>query len=56
MNDNILGNTGLRVPCRRLGAMTFGEDQGVYEHIGMINQTGADAMVKRAIEAGAKRS
>ncbi len=49
MRFRFLGNTGLRVSELCFGAMTFGE--GFYG-IGEVEQEGATALVKRAIEGG----
>lgn len=47
-----LGNTGLLVSQLCLGTMTFGGATGVYEHIGNVDQAGADELVKTSIDAG----
>ena len=47
-----LGNTGLLVSRLCLGTMTFGDGDGVYEHIGAVDQEVADALVRASIEAG----
>jgi len=47
-----LGNTGLLVSQLCLGTMTFGGGKGVYEHIGNVDQAGADELVKASIDAG----
>jgi aryl-alcohol dehydrogenase-like predicted oxidoreductase len=44
-----LGRTGLKVSEIGLGCMTFGEK---FFNIAVVDQTGADAMVARSIEAG----
>lgn len=49
MKYNRLGATGLRVSEICLGAMTFGVNGW---NIGELDQSGADAMVQRALEAG----
>jgi aryl-alcohol dehydrogenase-like predicted oxidoreductase len=49
MNYRFLGNTGLRVSELCLGAMTFGEG---FFGIGEVEQDGATALVKRALEGG----
>ena len=52
MEYNTLGNTGLLVSRLCLGTMTFSSGTGVYEHIGNVNQAGADELVKASIDAG----
>ena len=47
-----LGNTGLLVSQLCLGTMTFGDGDGVYEHIGAVDQGAADALVRASIDAG----
>ena len=47
-----LGNTGLLVSQLCLGTMTFGDGDGVYEHIGAVDQEAADALVRASIDAG----
>ncbi len=47
-----LGNTGLLVSRLCLGTMTFSDGSGVYKHIGNVDQSGADELVKASIEAG----
>ena len=47
-----LGNTGLIVSRLCLGTMTFSDGSGVYEHIGNVDQAGADALVKASADAG----
>ena len=47
-----LGNTGLIVSRLCLGTMTFSDGSGVYQHIGNVDQAGADALFKASIEAG----
>lgn len=47
-----LGNTGLVVSRLCLGTMTFSDGSGVYEHIGNVDQPGADALVKACVDAG----
>ncbi|PRP96321.1 aldo/keto reductase [Enhygromyxa salina] len=49
MKYRFLGNTGLRVSELCLGCMTFG--QGFYG-IGQVEQDGATALVKRALDGG----
>lgn len=52
MKYKTLGNTGLLVSQLCLGTMTFSGARGVYEHIGNVNQAGADELVKASIDAG----
>ncbi|MEU3986691.1 aldo/keto reductase [Streptomyces sp. NPDC026672] len=52
MKYKTLGNTGLLVSELCLGTMTFGGTSGVYEHIGNVDQSGADELVKAALDAG----
>lgn len=52
MKYKTLGNTGLLVSQLCLGTMTFGGGKGVYEHIGNVDQAGADQLVKASIDAG----
>ena len=52
MEYKTLGNTGLLVPRLCLGTMTFGRGQGIYKAIGAVDQKGADALVKAAIDGG----
>ena len=47
-----LGNTGLIVSRLCLGTMTFSDGSGVYEHIGTVDQAGADELVKASTDAG----
>jgi aryl-alcohol dehydrogenase-like predicted oxidoreductase len=51
MKYKILGNTGLKVSELCLGAMTFG-GEGVFKHVGNLNQEQAIALVRQAMEAG----
>src|SRR6266487_3256823 len=52
MQYKTLGNTGLLVSRLCLGTMTFGRGQGIYKAIGAVDQKGADALVKAAIDGG----
>ncbi|MEA1648760.1 aldo/keto reductase [Nitrospirillum sp. BR 11164] len=52
MKYKTLGNTGLLVSQLCLGTMTFSDGTGVYEHIGNVDQSGADELVKASIDAG----
>ncbi|SEO34450.1 Predicted oxidoreductase [Luteibacter sp. UNC138MFCol5.1] len=47
-----LGNTGLLVSRLCFGTMTFGGAGGVYEHIGNVDQAGADELVRACIDGG----
>ena len=47
-----LGNTGLVVSRLCLGTMTFSDGAGVYQHIGNVDQTGADDIVRASVDAG----
>ena len=51
MKYNRLGNTGLFVSELAFGAMTFGDNAG-FESMGGLGQDDANAMVRRAFEAG----
>jgi len=52
MKYNLLGNTGLKVSELCLGTMTFGSSGGRFAAINGVDQAGADALTKRALEAG----
>ncbi|MGN3963332.1 aldo/keto reductase [Burkholderia gladioli] len=52
MKYKTLGNTGLLVSQLCLGTMTFSSGTGVYQHIGELDQAGADALVRESLEAG----
>jgi len=47
-----LGNTGLLVSKLCFGTMTFGDGRGLFKGISAVDQTGADELVKTAIDAG----
>jgi aryl-alcohol dehydrogenase-like predicted oxidoreductase len=48
-----LGRSGLFVSELCLGTMTFGGgDEGIWGHIGRLDQTAADALVRTALDAG----
>jgi aryl-alcohol dehydrogenase-like predicted oxidoreductase len=49
MKYRLLGQTGVKVSEVCLGTMTFGEN---FFNIAVVDQSGADAMVRRALEAG----
>jgi aryl-alcohol dehydrogenase-like predicted oxidoreductase len=46
------GHTGLFVSELCLGTMTFGGEGGIYGHIGKVQQSDANKLVARALEAG----
>jgi aryl-alcohol dehydrogenase-like predicted oxidoreductase len=52
MRYNKLGNTGLFVSELCLGTMTFGGDGEMWSQIGDLQQTDADKLVSRALDAG----
>ena len=52
MKYKTLGNTGLLVSQLCLGTMTFSDGSGIYKHIGDVDQTGADELVRASIDAG----
>ncbi|WP_210516319.1 aldo/keto reductase [Hymenobacter terricola] len=52
MKYNLLGRTGLKVSELCLGTMTFGTNPGRFAAISGVDQAGADALTKRAVEAG----
>ena len=52
MKYKTLGNTGLLVSQLCLGTMTFSDGSGIYEHIGDVDQAGADEQVRVSIDAG----
>jgi aryl-alcohol dehydrogenase-like predicted oxidoreductase len=52
MNYKTLGDTGLLVSTLCLGTMTFGGSEGIYKHIGDLDQAGADDLIKACIDAG----
>ena len=49
MKYRLLGPTGVKVSALCLGTMTFGEK---FFNIAEVDQTGADAMVGRVLDAG----
>ena len=49
VNYRTLGQTGLKVSELSLGTMTFGDN---FFNIAVVDQTGANRMVARALEAG----
>ena len=52
MQFRTLGNTGLLVSRLCLGTMTFHGGGGFWSKIGTVDQAGADALIKRSLEAG----
>jgi aryl-alcohol dehydrogenase-like predicted oxidoreductase len=47
-----LGNTGLLVSRLCFGTMTFGDGRGLFKGISTVGQTGADELIKTAIDGG----
>src|ERR1700726_1412720 len=47
-----LGNTGLLVSKLCFGTMTFGDGGGLFKGISAVDQTGADELIKTAIDGG----
>ena len=47
-----LGSTGLIVSRLCLGTMTFSDGAGVYQHIGNLDQAGANELVQASVDAG----
>lgn len=52
MRYNPLGQTGLYVSELCLGTMTFGGGDGIWQHIGAVQQQEADDLVRTALDAG----
>jgi aryl-alcohol dehydrogenase-like predicted oxidoreductase len=52
MRHHSLGRTGLFVSELCLGTMTFGGGEGLWSHIGALQQAEADRMIGQAIDAG----
>ena len=52
MKYKTLGDSGLLVSTLCLGTMTFNGGEGFWKAIGTVDQTGADEIIKAAIEAG----
>ncbi|SES33174.1 Predicted oxidoreductase [Lentzea xinjiangensis] len=52
MKYKTLGDTGLIVSQLCLGTMTFSGGSGVYEHIGEVDQSGANELVRTALDGG----
>jgi aryl-alcohol dehydrogenase-like predicted oxidoreductase len=47
-----LGNTGLLVSRLCFGTMTFGDGRGLFKALSGVDQTGADELVKMALDGG----
>ncbi len=52
MRYNQLGRTGLFVSELCLGTMTFGGNDGIWQHIGDLHQADAERLIGRALDAG----
>ncbi|MDQ2780477.1 MAG: aldo/keto reductase [Pseudomonadota bacterium] len=52
MRYNPLGRTGLFVSELCLGTMTFGGGEGIWQHIGSLDQHDSERLVGQAIDAG----
>ena len=52
MRYNRLGQTGLFVSELCLGTMTFGGESGMWQTIGTLDQSGSEALVRAALDAG----
>ena len=52
MRYRTLGHSGLKVSELCLGTMTFDGGEGRWQAIGQVEQDGADALVKAAVDAG----
>ncbi len=52
MRYNLLGRTGLFVSELCLGTMTFGGSDGIWQHIGDLQQADAERLIGRALDAG----
>lgn len=53
MKYNIVGNSGLQVSELCLGTMTFGgQNAGMWDHIGKLQQQEVNDLIKGAIDAG----
>jgi len=52
MRTNKLGRTGLFVSELCLGTMTFGGGEGMWRNIGALDQSEAERLIGRALEAG----
>ncbi|HEX3915644.1 MAG TPA: aldo/keto reductase [Steroidobacteraceae bacterium] len=47
-----LGNTGLLVSKLGFGTMTFGDGRGLFKALSVVDQAGADELVKMALDGG----
>lgn len=52
MQYKTLGNTGLVVSTLCFGTMTFHGGEGRWKAVGTVDQAGADALVRRSVDAG----
>lgn len=52
MKYNFLGNTGLLVSELCFGTMTFGGSEGIWEHVGKVQQDEVNDLMKTAVDAG----
>jgi len=52
MRSNQLGRTGLFVSELCVGTMTFGGNDGIWQHIGDLQQADAERLIGRALDAG----
>ncbi|QMV18976.1 aldo/keto reductase [Granulicella sp. 5B5] len=52
MQYKTLGDTGLLVSTLCFGTMTFHGGQGMFRHIGTVDQAGADELIKASIDGG----
>ena len=52
MEYSTLGNTGLLVSKLCFGTMTFGDGRGLFKALSGVDQTGADQLVKMALDGG----
>ena len=52
MRHKPLGRTGLYVSELCLGTMTFGGGEGIWDHIGQVQQADAERLIGQALDAG----
>jgi aryl-alcohol dehydrogenase-like predicted oxidoreductase len=52
MRTNKLGRTGLFVSELCLGTMTFGSGEGIWAHVGGLDQAASERLIGRSIDAG----
>ena len=52
MRHHPLGRTGLYVSELCLGTMTFGGGEGIWDHIGQVQQADAERLIGQALDAG----